>query len=208
MQFAYVDYYRRCFADPMCTTIFFVIWLLIVSIPFFKSLLSREAGVKEIGHYAVGFLIGVYILSIGIGRLANGGIHLLYEKEADAVSVCGRMEQIEALNRFSFAQVGDMEYTQQGVYGIRVTIDGSRYTVIGLGDLQVGDTVRIVYLPESRYVLEIDKIDERNPGTRSGPPQEVPTASCGPISDRKRYLRWRNVTGSQSSQLDRIGSAL
>lgn len=103
-------------------------------------------------------LISGIFFCIGTSRLMYGGIHLIYERESDAVVVQGQIELIEELNILAFPSL-DCKYTDGNTHGIQITINGIHYTAIEKGTLEIGDSVVIKYLPQSRYVLHIEKID-------------------------------------------------
>ena len=103
-------------------------------------------------------LISGFFICIGTSRLMYGGIHLIYERESDAVVVHGQIESIEELDILAFPSL-NCKYTEGNTHGIQITINGIHYTAIEKGTLESGDSVVIKYLPKSRYILHIDKID-------------------------------------------------
>ncbi len=87
--------------------------------------------------------------------LSRGGIHLIHEKEEDAVFISGKIEDSMDLSLYSSG--GTKYYTEnhtfQG-YGKCIVIDGTKYYLM-YGDIKEGDDITIKVLPESKLILEL-----------------------------------------------------
>lgn len=99
-------------------------------------------------------LVCGFFLCMNVGRLLHGGIHLIYEREADAIELQGEISEIRGLGRFSFPEL-ESEYGYGETNGVQFTIDGIECSAIVQGSLEVGDQVIVVYLPKSGYILSI-----------------------------------------------------
>ena len=102
------------------------------------------------------FLIVVpQLLALNIGYLTFGGIYLPKEKEDDAIILQGEISEIKELSRYEFPN--PTKYHE--LRGIQFTVNGVECAAPIKGSLEVGDTVEVVYLPKSGYVLSIQEIE-------------------------------------------------
>ena len=162
MIFQYSKYIRGCFFVPLLVFIFFSFYLISVLIPFFTQLKKSTLTPQKIQQYLVGFLVGAFFLTMNGGRLLNGGIFLMFEKESDAIVVEGQISQINELGIFSFPELSS-DYGNGDSNGVEIVINGVGYAVPVCGDLQVGDEVVLTVLPKSKYILEIRKTGTGSP---------------------------------------------
>ena len=93
-----------------------------------------------------------------MGYLAHGGIYLIGEKEEAAIALQGEISDMEELADFSFPRV-KTQYEYEGYHGVQFTVNGVECAAPIKGSLEVGDTVEVVYLPKSGYVLSIQEIE-------------------------------------------------
>lgn len=102
-------------------------------------------------------LICTVFLSLNIGRLLHGGIYLITEREEDAVEISGTISSIENLSRFSFPEL-NKEYRTVQPNGAKIMVGDIPCVATSSGDFAVGDYVTVLYLPQSKYVLSIEKV--------------------------------------------------
>lgn len=96
--------------------------------------------------------ITAHLLTAGCSSVWGGQWQLLLEKPQEAVQVQGEIERIEVLD----SRDGVKFSTEWGThFGCRITIDDEAYFGMYEGDLAVGDTVTLEYLPKSRCVTSI-----------------------------------------------------
>jgi len=94
------------------------------------------------------FLISIYALYASLVNLRFGA-NLLFEDETMIVEQTGRIEHIKEMKLIYVQYNDDGKSTCQ-----LVTIDGKNYLFASIGDLEIGNYVRVDYLPKSRIVLE------------------------------------------------------
>ena len=106
----------------------------------------------------IGLIVICILLAICAGPLFNGGFHLIYEREDDAVSACGTIEKI---GDYPALFGNSSKYTTEygTTFGNRLVINGKTFQIVTSGELKVGDEVKFRYLPNSGYILEIENTD-------------------------------------------------
>ena len=97
-------------------------------------------------------IVPVFLGLIGGLPLRRGGIHMLREKEKDAVIISGTISEIFDLPQIGFSY-GNI-YPNRG-YGEGIVLDGIEYYLPGTGDFSAGDRVSAKVLPKSKLVLEM-----------------------------------------------------
>lgn len=159
MQFLYYQYLRTSLLFPLFM-IGLALWGIVPElVHIIYAVLHRQT--HQLANLVRIFsllLLSATFVCIGAGRLLHGGIHLLYEEESDAVMVQGQIEAIDELDIFAFPNM-DCKYTDGNTHGVQITINDMHYTAIEKGTLEIGDSVVMKYLPQSRYVLLIEKLD-------------------------------------------------
>ena len=155
MNFDYEYYYRVCFVIPIFVAIFFSCLVILFIMPNIKSLISNKfnwkSAVTDIS-FCIAFL---FLLRINIGILSFGGIYLPKEKKEDAIILQGEISEIKELSRYEFPN--PTKYHE--LRGVQFTVNGVECAAPIKGSLEVGDTVEVVYLPKSGYVLSIQEIE-------------------------------------------------
>ena len=96
--------------------------------------------------------IPVFLFLLGFLPLRRGGIHLLREKEKDAVIISGTISEVFDLPQIGFTY--GRPYPNKG-YGMGIVLDGIEYYLPALGEFTVGDRVSAKVLPKSKLVLEM-----------------------------------------------------
>ena len=162
--FLYDDYVKGNLTGPILAILFFGILIIGNLKPLLAIIKSLFEAINSHEKYAVGDIIEKYIInivlmifsvffiSINISPLISGGMYLFSEKETDAIYTEGKIESIEQLNQYSSPKY----QTDYGTtYGIKVNISGNIYNIITIGKFEIGDSVKIKYLPKSKFILEM-----------------------------------------------------
>lgn len=154
MSFAYWEYFMYNLMLP-------VFCLVFIGFPTVKlierALRMYAAGRRGVFKDKTGllfFIIMIVVAVVMVNSLLQGGIHLIYERSDDAVTVEGTLESIEKVSPLSGARymVGN-----ESSFGYTYTIDGVECTGMALGTLEEGDQVTATYLPKSGFVLSIEE---------------------------------------------------
>ena len=164
VSFLYDDYIRSNLTAPLFAVFFCSIMIILNIKTLFLIIKSIFEAIKSRDKYAVGdviekhivaiivMILCVFLLFVNISPLTSGGIHLINEKETDAVYTKGIIQSIEQLNQYSSPKY----QTDYGTtFGARVNIDGDIYNIITVEEFAVGDNVKIKYLPKSKFILEM-----------------------------------------------------
>jgi len=158
MEFSYFQYYRGCFVLPIILLVCFFGYLLVLSTETLITICKHHSMVfskERIISIVLLVIMVLFFCSMNIGHLYNGGIYLYRENETSKIETLGTIENIEYMNQFQFPSKLASEYKTDEVNGVCFTIDGTQYRAIAKGALDVGDDVRVVFLPNSRYILSI-----------------------------------------------------
>ena len=152
MTFAYFDYFFNSLVFPVFALIF-------VAVPVFKMLtrILRQAANHEPVYFgdAGSVVLFVCLLLVGailITTICSGGIHLVYERPGDTVTVEGTIEQIQPCSILTSPKYFT---TAENANGYKLTIGESTCIVHSIGTLEVGDQVTASYLPNSGFALEV-----------------------------------------------------
>lgn len=151
MRFPYEDYVR-CFTVEallfVAITIILLRMLVLCVIRLVRRKLTAQEGVTSV----VALVIMAHLLMVGCSSVWGGQWQLLLEKPQDAVQAQGVITSIEILD----SQDGVKFSTEWGThFGCLITIDDETCFGMYEGDLAVGDTVTLEYLPKSRCVTSI-----------------------------------------------------
>lgn len=154
MEFRYASYEKMGLIWPLAMLLPMIvdgIWVLVLY-------LKGDWASKKLEALIATGSVCVYLFFINGGLLLNGGIHLLYEKETDAVVYEG------TLTGFRFLGMEEMpklrtEYKSEAAYGVSLQIDDITCKAPTRGLLLIGDRVKVTYLPRSGYVLALTRSD-------------------------------------------------
>ena len=143
--------YRRAGLFAPASMIMFAGVLLVVSLLFYvrKQKHSLHAFLSTV---APALCLLAYFVIICFPTLKHS-IHLLYEKERDALTTYGTVESIipvENSPRYSTEEDGV-------VRAAFLIIDGEKYYFMTSKGLDQGDSIQLQYLPKSRMVLQWEK---------------------------------------------------
>ena len=154
IRFQFSTYFQGCLILPAIFLLFACIILVSAIVHYGKQVKAQNTNGKNTVSFLVAILIFGFLIGLNGSRIAHGGMYLINEREQDAMTCVGEITQIRAMNRFEFPELSSEGNTTNGV---ELTVNGMKYTVILKGSFEVGDTVRITYLPRSRYVLSISR---------------------------------------------------
>lgn len=156
MSFDYNVYYRQDCIVPLCLALFTGAVLLHCLLRLVRKLriTDREKKIRECRFFFIALPIFAFLLSINFIHLFRGGIFLLTEKEADAVTITGMIEETAEIDPYTGSKY-DTE--QNSGNGEALVINGTKYYVVTYGDLETGDKVSVTVLPRSKIILEIHR---------------------------------------------------
>ena len=157
MIFDYAYYLRVVFYVPLGISLFLCLLLFLQGWDFLKSafpLLVKNGRLdwKTGLRYLVGLCV-ILFFAIMEGRALFGeGIRLLKDNPENAQEMIGTLEGITRLDSSSIHKytIGD-----QTSHGVLLQVDGQTFTAMDSGKYRPGDRIRLLYLPESHYVLEL-----------------------------------------------------
>ena len=166
MHFAYDDYLRECFSQPMlsllCTLPFIVIFLLPALLALWGIHRSPER--RTAGKLVLAILFLLVVIGFPLHKqisvlVRTNGVAILQDRNAKPQSLTGMIETVELPERNA-----ETRYHHDGhnVYGAWLTIGGLEYYAATNGALEAGDTVIIEYLPKSRCVLYLAPAESTN----------------------------------------------
>lgn len=154
MIFDYDLYYQSCFIGPIRGLCWFSLFVVVFIINTIVQVCRKNFKDKDIAGLVmtISFFL---IISVYIGQLTYGGIHLAKEKESDAIVLTGEISEIQLIHRNSMPYITN-EYGCSETGGVEFTISGVQCSAPTNGDLKVGDYVKVLYLPQSGYILSIE----------------------------------------------------
>ena len=151
MSFSYSQYLIECLVFP----ILLIMFSLSLGCAGVLSFVHRNRGAAKIViRGCLCLFVCVFFLGINIGILSNGGIALILDRGHHAETVYGEITNIEGMGRFQFPKMKS-EYGYGETNGVFITVEGLKLKAPVHGELKVGDTVMIKYLPNSKYIIAI-----------------------------------------------------
>ena len=154
MIFGYELYYDYCFIGPIRGLCWFSLFVVEAIISIIVQVCRKNFKDKDIALLVM--TINYFIaMSTYIGQLSYGGIHLFKEKENHAIELVGEISEIQAVDRSCMPYIKH-QYDSAGSPGVQFTISGVQCSAPTNGDLKVGDYVKVLYLPQSGYILSIE----------------------------------------------------
>lgn len=157
--FEYSLYYDACFVMPLLILIAAVCAIIYATGILIKHTSKKEFRLEILLKVIVFYLVGSFFVCLNGGRLLNGGIMLISEKESSAVTIEGTITAVEDLGKFSFPEL-KTEYGYSRSNGVLITVGGKRCKASTLGQFEIGDSVSVFYLPKSGYILSITETDQ------------------------------------------------
>ena len=155
MVFAYWDYLSTNLLLPIFGLVFIAVPVVRLVIRLLEQYATGKKRVNWDGQSLV-FFVAMVVVGIMLGRMlfAGGGIHLITEREKNAVTVEGTLESVESCGILSGVRYSAYGESTSGYY---YTVDGMTLTGMAKGDLEAGDRVTVTYLPKSGFVLSIEE---------------------------------------------------
>jgi hypothetical protein len=135
-------------------SIFVILWfalILIVSIICLLKTVNKEDRIKNSFITLAMLMVLLSALQSDIPTLKNGGIAFLKEKNSEPLVCQGTIESITESSELISHHHG---------FGSDIVIGGVTYIAAEEGDFKVGDRVVVRYLENSKFVLEINRIEE------------------------------------------------
>lgn len=154
MIFDIEQYNRAALVVPLIIAIFFVCIFLDGLIHFVKLIKANNQTKRDLLIFLLSFLMIFIFWGQSFGVLLNGGMYLFFENSGDAVCVEGEITEIEDLSQSKFPKM-KTKYGYDNKNGVMITVNGVKCQAPTRGKFEVGDTVKVYYLPRSRYVLSI-----------------------------------------------------
>lgn len=158
MQFEYDQYYRNHFLIPILLTAFMLFLLIRLLVETVRRIVKwrreRKINTTDLTKSVLGLIVFTFLLSKTTDSLRRGGWYLWKEKENNAIATVGVVESIAEDELTPKYQYGDTR-----CYGAVVIVDGETYYMMTSDGIAVGSTVRMTYLPQSRYVLSVECLD-------------------------------------------------
>lgn len=152
MTFPYFDYFFSNLVFPLLALVF-------VAVPVFKMLgrVLRQIANHEPVYFgdASSTVLFVCLLLVGailIATLFNGGIHLIYERPDDAITVQGTIGDIQPCSILTSPKYFT---TSENSNGYKLTVGDITCVIHSRGTLEVGDQVTVTYMPNSGFALEV-----------------------------------------------------
>ena len=149
MTFELSQYSRIVFGS-----IFVIFWfalILIVSIICLLKTVNKEDRIKNSFITLAMLMVLLSAIQSYTPTFKNGGIAFLKEKNSEPLVCQGTIESITESSELLPRHHG---------FGSDIVIDGVTYIAAEEGDFKVGDKVKLRYLENSKFVLEINRIEE------------------------------------------------
>ena len=150
MVFNINEYTSSALSDIMVVILFSfgIITALISSIKVINK--SKDLAFEIIKIVFIVVALSFPIFSV-YPSLANGEIAFLIEKDDEAQVVSGEIESICESSKL----IPTYKYDHK--FGADIVIDGVTYFAATAGELEVGDTVEVYYLENSKFILKINE---------------------------------------------------
>ncbi len=163
MSFDYGEYLFQNFWLPISILSFFLLggcFALLFMKPV-KTAYEKENEPEEtLAQKLLGGLLAVitfgFLLYINLRTLFGLGVDLYRDRNEQAIEHRGVIEEIDPSKEPDLHKYHTAEGTS---FGVMMTVGGERFHAMSAADFEVGQTVQVLYLPNSHCVLEIHEID-------------------------------------------------
>jgi hypothetical protein len=135
-------------------SIFVILWfalILIVSIICLLKTVNKEDRIKNSFITLAMLMVLLSAIQSYTPTFKNGGMAFLKEKNSEPLVCQGTIESITESSELISHHHG---------FGSDIVIGGVTYIAAEEGDFKVGDKVVVRYLENSKFVLEINRIEE------------------------------------------------
>jgi hypothetical protein len=135
-------------------SIFVILWftlVLIISIICLLKAVNKEDRIKNSFITLAMLMVLLSAIQSYTPTFKNGGIEFLKEKNSEPLVCHGTIESITESSELLLRHHG---------FGSDIVIGGVTYIAAEEGDFKVGDKVVVRYLENSKFVLEINRVEE------------------------------------------------
>ena len=126
-----------------------------------KGINAKGVSAERVLTFFLCLLTWLFFIRLNGGRLLNGGVYLLREKAAAAITYEGTVAEISPYDQYSFPNISayhtDESEISPNLYGCRIVVDNLVLKAPDSGTLRAGDHVSVTFLPKSMYILSISK---------------------------------------------------
>ena len=152
MSFQHSAYQFSCLILPLIIILVFALWLCVCIIRLIMKSHRGKTVSRDMTSCLIVLLIAAFVSVPQIKSLSSGGIHLITEKEQDAIVDIITIDSIcEPSERFP-------NYKHNHNFGADVASGDRLYFVESCSEFSPGDTVSISYLPRSGIILDIREL--------------------------------------------------
>ena len=135
-------------------SVFTIAWfalIVLISIISLIRIANKEDRIKQIFITLAMLMVLLSAIKSYTPTFKNGGIAFLKEKNSEPLVCQGTIESITESSELLPVHHG---------FGSDIVIGGVTYIAAEKGDFKVGDKVELRYLENSKFILEINRIDE------------------------------------------------
>ncbi len=155
MRFSYDAYVSANLTGQLAPLLMFAV-LAFFSISESRRKEERKRSVMSVLGRLAAVVMCLCVIGYYAGPLFRGGLALLREQSAHAVTKTGTVEELREQPWYYGSYYKLDEWASPGW---QVVIDGETYRMMHHANLAKGDEVTIEVLPESRFVLSIVKTE-------------------------------------------------
>ena len=160
MIFEYNEYFNSCFLLPVVFLLFTLIVIVLGVTLQMREISLTGVSVERIIIMIITLSGAIFLSCIQFGHLINGGFAILTEKEDDSKEIITEVIRIDELTQFEFPNISKNSNDNSNMYGVRLITGAGNFVAPERGTIQTGDTVRMVVLPRSKYILSIYPLTE------------------------------------------------
>ena len=162
MLFSYNDYQFHCLVIPVFSLIFFSVMFITGAFRSAKEIAFKGFSAERVLMLLFCILVFGFFVRLEGGRLLNGGIYLLFDKEEDSIIYEGVVEDITSYSQYYFPNINKYRKKygvekNENIYGYKISVNDTILKAPERGTLIPGDYVSVLFLPKSKYILSIDK---------------------------------------------------
>ena len=162
MSFDYGEYLFQNFWLPISILSFFFLggcFALLFMKPVKTAYEKENEPEKTLSQKLLGGLLAVitigFLLYINLRTLFGLGVDLYRDRNEQAIEHRGVIEEIVPIEE----PIHKYQTSEGTSFGVMMTVGGERFHAMSAADFEVGQTVQVLYLPNSHCVLEIHGID-------------------------------------------------
>ena len=142
--------YSRIVVGSIITIAWFAL-IVLISIISLIRIANKEDRIKQLFITLAMLMVLLSAIQGYAPTFKNGGIAFLKEKDSEPLEFQGIIESITASSELMPRHHG---------FGSDIVVGGVTYIAAEEGDFKVGDKVVVRYLENSKFVLEINRIEE------------------------------------------------